>query len=288
METQQLNLIISTRSNPFFNLSLEKWALENLEVENTDFLLLYINEPCVVVGRNQNIFEEVDIAYCLKNNIQICRRISGGGTVFHDKGNLNWAFITKNDIKKVNNYTWAVKPLFSILKKIGLSPYLTQRNAIEIDGYKISGQAQFTNKKAIISHGTLLVNSHLEFMQKAIESPLELSIKSKASKSVRSKVKNVSELLEKSNITALELLEMFKEVGKIYPLNFNEIDSSFFQSEEWIYNRSPKFSLKYKMNNEDFILQVEKGKIVSILNKKGLPIIDSPYKNMNFLAFLTR
>lgn len=240
----------------------------------------------MVVGRNQNIFEEVNIPYCFKNNIQICRRISGGGTVFHDKGNLNWAIISKNDIKKVNNYNWAVAPLFTMLKKMGLNPYLTQRNAIEIDGYKISGQAQFTNKNAIISHGTLLINSNLQFMQKAIESPLEISIKSKASKSVRSRVKNLNQLTNKSNLTAPKVLEMFKDFGKEYPLNFNEIDSSVFQSEEWIYNRSPKFSMVYKMDNIDYTLQVEKGQIVNVLNKKGLSVSDSPYKNISFLAFL--
>lgn len=236
----------------------------------------------MVVGRNQNIFEEVNIAYCIKNNIKICRRISGGGTVFHDEGNLNWAIINQNNIQKVNNYTWAVKCIFEALESLKLQPYLTKRNAIEINGYKVSGQAQFTNKNSIISHGTLLVNSNLHLMQPAIESSLEKDIESKAAKSVRSMVQNVSTLLGNEKLNPNYFISYFQNKCKQANINFTHIDETLLTSDKWIYNRSPKFSVVYNSNT----LLVEKGIITTVTSKNGLPILDSSFLNKSFKEFL--
>ncbi|MGB1248722.1 MAG: lipoate--protein ligase family protein [Chitinophagales bacterium] len=212
-----MKIIKLTSNHPFQNLATEDWAIRNLDTSDSDYLLLYTNTPSVVVGRNQNIYEEVNLEYCKKNNINICRRVSGGGTVFHDMGNLNWCFITSFDGKKVNQYEYFAKPIIAVLKKLGLHAHLDERNAIRVDKLKVSGQAQFTNRKNILSHGTLLINSTLDFMQKAIEIDRNTIIKSKAAKSVRSQVANLSTLLNReiANQEIIQLLSIDKDQHKL-------------------------------------------------------------------------
>lgn len=234
-----------------------------------------------MVGRNQNLFEEVNLHYCQKNNIDVARRISGGGTVFHDLGNLNWSFISAFSTEKVNNYQWAAKTIMDLLLSYGLKPYLTDRNAIEVHQVKLSGQAQFTNRKNILSHGTLLVNSDLSFMQASIEIDNEDKIKSKASKSVRSKTENLASLLKKE-ITPLHVIEdiQLNFDFKLINFDFKDFDSQRLLTNEWIYSRSPKFTVLQLINNEEFKLTVVKGYIESVENKKGHQINDSLLKNI--------
>ena len=120
-------LIVSNATNPYYNLAIEEWAVRNIDTSEYDYLFLYENTDCVVVGRNQNVFQEVNLEYCFKNNIDVCRRVSGGGTVFHDLENLNWTFITKFENKKVNNYKAFSEPIINILKQIGLDAFLKQK-----------------------------------------------------------------------------------------------------------------------------------------------------------------
>ena len=186
-------------NNPYFNLAAEEYLLKELDCSENDYAYIYINNPAVVVGRNQNIYEEVDLKYCKSENIDICRRISGGGTVYHDLGNINIAFFSSSQMNKVNSYSYFMQYLFEFLKLKGLDPYLNERNSIYIGDKKIGGNAQFTNKNNILSHCTLLFKSDLEKLEKSIGSPFN-KIESKASKSVRSSVINISELINVNSI----------------------------------------------------------------------------------------
>lgn len=268
-------------------MALEDWALKNLDTSQYSYLILYVNKPSVVVGRNQNIFEEVDLKYCKRNNIDIARRISGGGTVFHDLGNLNWAFITDFCTKKVNNYDWAASKIMNLLADYSLVPYLTERNAIEVDGVKLSGQAQFTNRKNILSHGTLLVNSDLSLLQKAIEIENPDAIQSKASKSVRSKTGNLETLLHRK-ITPFQVIDDLKDFYNLEIIDFSLIDfnSNLLNNEEWIYTRSPKFTVTHTVNNEDYKFTIIKGIIETVENKKGHQLNDSPLLNVFYKDYL--
>lgn len=136
----------------------------------------------------------------------------------------------------------------------------------------------------MISHGTLLVNSNLSFMQSAIESPLEINIKSKASPSVRSKVKNLAELLQNNEFNAKNLLHDFLSIDEEFKVDSKLIDTNYLSSECWIYNRSPKFVFE----NNTHIFEVEKGIIVSLKNKKGLLIKNSPLVNSKFKDFIVQ
>lgn len=217
----------------------------------------------------------------------MARRISGGGTVFHDLGNLNWCFISSFSTQKVNNYKWAAQTIIDLLKYYELNPYLTDRNAIEVNQVKLSGQAQFTNRKNILSHGTLLVNSDLNIMQPSIEINQDTKIESKASKSVRSITNNIATLLN-SNITPVEVIQDIKTKFDFELINFDLIN---FNSEnlignEWIYSRSPKFTVEHKVKDEELKFTVVKGFIESVENKKGYQINDSPLKNVFYKDYL--
>jgi lipoate-protein ligase A len=285
----QTKVIISQSTNPFFNLSLEDWALQNLDTRSTDYLILYVNKPAIILGRNQNLFQEINLNYCIQHDIQIARRISGGGTVFHDEGNLNWAWISSFHANKVNQYLWSASLILNLLHSYGLDAYLNARNAIEVNQLKLSGQAQFTNKKNILSHGTLLLESNFSKMQFAIE-PLEsIKIQSKASPSVRSKTANLNDLLL-HKITMKQLIQdLVKQANAShFDLDFTMIRSEKLQSIAWIYERCPKFSVQCYINNSLSIFEVEKGSIISHKNEKGHLLKDSPFLNQTYESFVRK
>lgn len=258
-------------NNPYFNLAAEEYLLKELDCSENDYAYIYINNPAVVVGRNQNIYEEVDLKYCKSENIDICRRISGGGTVYHDLGNINIAFFSSSQMNKVNSYSYFMQYLFEFLKLKGLDVYLNERNSIYIGEKKIGGNAQFTNKNNILSHCTLLFKSDLEKLEKSISSPFK-NIESKASKSVRSSVINISELINNITINEfiIELSSYFQRINKykIVILNdesikkINYIYIAKFETFSWIYARSPKC----KIIQNDEIFEIENGIITSSTN----------------------
>jgi lipoate---protein ligase len=262
-----MKIYISDTDNPYYNLALEEWAVKNYDATDEDLMILYVNRPSVVVGRNQNLFEEVNLKYCKDNNIQVCRRVSGGGTVFHDKGNLNWCVVTAYDSKKVNKYEYFARHLIDFLKTLGIEAYLNERNGIEVNGLKISGQAQFASRKNILSHGTLLINSNLQFMQPAIEPDARLKIQSKASPSVRSSVTNISSLDHRFSDCRqfINSWIAFAE-GKI--VNAETLSFSLdeliekYRSDTWIKEKSPAFKIQIQSIHGEFTAHVEKGRVV--------------------------
>ena len=268
----------------FTNLAVEEWALEKLDATACNYLILYVNKPSVVLGRNQNLFQEVNLAYCQNKQIEVARRISGGGTVFHDEGNLNWAWISAFDEKKVNRYEWAAQAIIDLLAHYNLKAYLTDRNAIEVDGVKLSGQAQFTNRKNILSHGTLLIDAELSSLQPAIEMDKRLKIESKARPSVRSQTANLNALtgIQRSpKECAKDLVDSIQ--GSEVEFDLSLVDISKFRSENWIINRSPKFRAEHTTGDEIFHLTVEKGLVVGVQNANSQkPITDSPYLHQSY------
>jgi lipoate-protein ligase A len=267
-------------NNPYFNLAAEEYLLKELDCSENDYAYIYINNPAVVVGRNQNIYEEVDLKYCKSENIDICRRISGGGTVYHDLGNINIAFFSSSQMNKVNSYSYFMQYLFEFLKLKGLDAYLNERNSIYIGDKKIGGNAQFTNKNNILSHCTLLFKSDLEKLEKSIGSPFN-KIESKASKSVRSSVINISELINVNSINKfINELSIFFQGNNRYrvvKLNeqsikiINDIYISKFESFNWIYARSPRC----KITHNDGIFEIENG----IINSSTI----TKFENLPFL-----
>lgn len=186
-------LFISPSTDPYFNLAAEEYFVRNLNTENTCYLFVYQNEPCIVVGKNQNVFEEIHWDTIKNQLLPIARRVSGGGTVVHDMGNLNFSFIQPCLPAAINNYSESSGLLTEVLNQQGINCYLNARNAIMLSNErKISGSAQFTNQKNMLSHCTLLVHADLELFSKVLKKNT-VEIISKSSKSVRSPIENLIE-----------------------------------------------------------------------------------------------
>ena len=233
--------------NPYFNLACEEYFLENfLE----DIFMLWQNDNTIVIGRNQNTFSEINYDYVKENNIKVVRRMSGGGAVYHDLGNINFTFI-KNSDSLFSDYKTFTKPIIDFLKTLGVCATLSGRNDILIDGKKISGNAQFTKNGRILHHGTLLFSSQSDVLSNAL-TVSEDKIKSKGVKSVKSRVANISEYL-KEPMTSLEFRKRLAEFTVKNEGIFEEYDisghieeieklaRSKYETWEWNFGYSPKY-----------------------------------------------
>lgn len=262
-------------TNPKLNLALEEYALRHFDASQ-DYLLFYINEPSIIIGRNQNTLEEINQDYITANNIHVVRRISGGGAVYHDLGNLNFSFITNHDGKRISNFEKFTAPVIRVLNEMGVSAELKGRNDILVEEKKISGTAQFSTGKRMISHGTLLFDTDMGEVVKALQVKMS-KIESKGHKSVRSRVANISEFL-KTPITMADfknqlLLGLYEasEPFEIYKLTESEWQAVHqwkadkYDLWDWNFGRSPKFNIqrnkRFPAGEIDLRIFVEKGLI---------------------------
>src|SRR5690554_2153664 len=183
-------------TDPRINLAIEEHILKNLDI-NESYLLFYVNGPSIIIGRNQNTIEEINTEYVEANDIIVVRRMSGGGAVYHDLGNLNYSFITKDEGNSLqDNFKKFTKPVIDALRKLGANASLMGRNDIEIDGKKVSGTAQYSTGGRMYTHGTLMLQSNLDDVQKALR-PKKEKIESKGVKSVRARVGNISDYIDR-------------------------------------------------------------------------------------------
>jgi lipoate---protein ligase len=261
-------------TDPRINLAIEEYALKNLDI-NESYLLFYINEPSIIIGKNQNTIEEINTDYVEKEGLYVVRRLSGGGAVYHDLGNLNFSFITKDDGESFHNFQKFTEPVVKALNKLGVNAELSGRNDLLAEGRKISGNAQFSTKGRMFSHGTLLFDSEMENVVSALKVKKD-KIESKGIKSIRSRVANISEFLpEKMKIeefrsTLLDYIFDGSDVEE-YVLseedwaNIHELSKERYQNWEWNYGKSPKFNLqhshRFPVGQIDVRLEVNKGSI---------------------------
>ena len=237
------------------NLALEEYCVRNLDFENENYLLFYINNPSIIIGKHQNTIEEINPEYCKRNNITVVRRISGGGAVYHDHGNLNFSFLSKHTNDSINNFRKFTQPVTDTLLKLGINAELSGRNDITVDGRKVSGNAQFTNTKSMFSHGTLLFNSNLDNVIDALNVKIA-KIESKGIKSIRSRVANISEFLKTEiNMEEFKVIltdNIFKDYDDVpifsltdeqwtEVMNLSEIK---YKTWEWNFGRSPEFNIR--------------------------------------------
>jgi lipoate---protein ligase len=262
-------------TDPQINLAIEEYALKNLDINET-YLLFYINEPSIIIGKNQNTIEEINTEYVEGNGIKVVRRLSGGGAVYHDLGNLNFSFITKDDGESFHNFRKFTEPVVAALKKLGVNAELSGRNDLEVGGRKISGNAQFSTKGRMFSHGTLMLNSEIENVVSALKVKKD-KIESKGIKSVRSRVANISEFLtekvEIDEFRSLLLKNIFEGQDEIpeYILTdedwerIYQLSKERYRNWEWNYGKSPKFNLqhshRFPVGSIDVRLEVNKGVI---------------------------
>ena len=196
-----MKFLILTTTDPYYNLAVEEYLFRT---EREDVFMLWQNEPTVVIGKNQNAFVEVDMDYLRQNGIHLARRITGGGAVYHDLGNVNYSFI--RDSRQGIDFVSFTAPIIEALATLGISAELSGRNDLLVEGRKISGNAQYSAGGRTLHHGTLLFDSDLSVLSAALR-PDEEKLKSKAVKSARSRVTNLAPLLSKS-VTTGEFIAM--------------------------------------------------------------------------------
>ena len=175
------------------NLALEEYVLRH-KPSADDCLLFYVNAPAIIIGRNQNTIEEINAAVVAERGITVVRRLSGGGAVYHDLGNLNFSFLTPAVPERFNRYEAFLRPVLDVLRALGLDAELGGRNDVTVGGRKVSGNAQFTTTRRMFSHGTLLVDADLDAVTAALN-PKPGKVESKGVKSIRSRVANIAELV---------------------------------------------------------------------------------------------
>lgn len=219
-------LIFSPSSAPAFNLAAEEYLFSTRE----EYLFLYINHASVIVGYNQAVVNEVDMDFCIEKDIRIIRRLSGGGAVYHDSGNLNYAFIS--DKKEMPLSADFLLPVIHVLQQLDIPVETGKRKDLWLPGgYKISGTASHVSKGRELHHGTLLYESNLEHLKRSL-SPEKRNLIAKATASVPSPVKNISSFLreEKKNpFSFREFVKRFVDESMNY---FNIVGLSSFSPAE--------------------------------------------------------
>lgn len=265
-------------NDPQINLAIEEFILTHMDVENEPHFMFYVNEPSIIIGRNQNTAEEINTEYVDANGIKVVRRLSGGGAVYHDLNNLNYSFITKDDGESFRNFKKFTDPIVEALGKMGVQAQLSGRNDIEVDGKKVSGNAQFSTKGRMYSHGTLMFKTDVD----AVASSLRVKkdkIESKGIKSVRSRVGNISDYIEGDlsfeDFKQAILVSIFGEEDiKQYELTeadwekIHEISKARYGNWDWNYGKSPKFNMqqthRFPVGGIDVRLQVSKGVVEDV------------------------
>jgi lipoate-protein ligase A len=261
------------------NLALEEYVFRHKPTDE-DVLLFYVNTRAIIIGRNQNTVEEIDGDVVAARDIQVVRRVSGGGAVYHDAGNLNFSFMTTDVQARFNRYDQFTRPVVEVLHQLGVPAELGGRNDILAGGRKISGNAQFASATRMFSHGTLLLDSDLDAVTAALR-PKPGKVESKGVKSIRSRVANISEFLreplEVNELRAriLESLFATRDATRIPQITLTDDDwlavhelvATKYGTWMWNYGENPRSNVqrsrRFPAGEIDVRLDVQDGRIAS-------------------------
>lgn len=268
------------------NLATEQYLLNQLNFEEP-LVLFYIQKPCVIVGKNQNVLAEVDLKYAKEHQITVTRRLSGGGAVYDDLGNLSFSFVGKVGNHSFGDFTSITEPILEVLREMGATgAEISGRNDLLIDGKKFSGNAMYIKDKKMYSHGTLMFDVDIEEVGHVL-TVSEKKLASKGTKSVRNRVTNLKPYLSEKyrEMTTEEfrdclLLHLFQarslsEIAfmeyHLTPDDEKEIDKlvrDIYANDSWVFGEEPQFTIRREEKFAGGIIEanisVEKGKIEGI------------------------
>lgn len=268
----KLLIYTSQNYNPYENLAVEKVLFDIVKNDET-ILYLWQNKNTVVIGKNQNAYAECPTELLKKDGIHLARRLSGGGAVFHDMGNLNFTFIACAE-----NYSLEknIEVLSLACKKAGIDTEISGRNDILAGGRKFSGNAFYNSNGKSYHHGTLLIDADMQKMQSYL-SPSKAKLEAKGVKSVRSRVINLKEINPHLNCDMMKvyMAEAFNEVYGIEAAHIDNIDTlaveslkQKFSDWDYLYGTQPPFSFSFSQRFEwgsvDIKINIEKGRIKEI------------------------
>lgn len=265
-------------TDPRLNLALEEYVLRH-RFPGQECLLFYVNEPSIIIGRNQNTIEEIDPDAVRTRSVHVVRRISGGGAVYHDHGNLNFSFLAPYTMGRFNRYAEFTRPVVAALRRMGVPAELGGRNDLTVDGRKISGNAQFVSGDRMFSHGTLLLDSDLSVLSQVL-TPKPGKVESKGHKSVRSRVANISEFLaaplDIEEFRGRLLDEIFGSRDDLPLLELTDTDHAAvrklaeakYATWEWNIGRSPACNVqraqRFPAGEIDVRIDVQEGRIAGL------------------------
>lgn len=269
---------VSNTNDTAFNIALEEYCFKNLR-DQDEIFLLWINKPSIIVGKYQNTIEEINTEYTREHGINVVRRISGGGAVYHDLNNLNYTIISNKDKGKEGfDFKEFSKPIIDTLAELGVKAEFTGRNDLEIDGQKFCGNAQAYIKDRVMHHGCLLFNVEFSALANALKVSKD-KIESKGVKSVRARVTNILPHL-KEPITVNEFAEKILGYMKKHNPNMTEYHFSeeeiekikeraeYKRSWEWNYGESPEYNIsrshRFPKGKIEIFANVINSKITSI------------------------
>lgn len=271
-------LIPNDCHQPQLNLAAEEYILNQLQFDEP-VLFFFVNNPSIIIGRNQNTMEELDNQFVRTHRIQVVRRLSGGGAVYHDRGNLCFSFILPGALGQKPDFENFTRPIVSALNQLDVPAVLSGRNDILVNGAKISGNAYYRNENGAVCHGTILFDTDLSVLSRALK-PNRGKLASKGVRSVRSRVANLKPLLPGiENVEALEarltgLISAEAADFKRYHLTGSNlagieiIARRRYYNDTWNYGKSPLFNLRrrqrFSFGEVDARLYVEAGKIRAI------------------------
>lgn len=263
--------IIRHETEPYFNLAAEEYVLKNFK---RDCFMLWRDDNAIIVGKHQNTLAEINVDYVKEKDIKVVRRLSGGGAVFHDLGNLNFTFIASGENHKLVDFRKFTLPILEVLQKLEIEAKFEGRNDLTIKGKKFSGNAEHVFNNRVLHHGTLLFSSEMADVSNALKVDPD-KFNDKAVKSVRSRVTNISDHL-KSPLTVLEFRDLIlKHVmestpdAELYQFTPEDVEAigklrdEKYATWEWNYGYSPKYnfskSIKTSGGKLEVLLEVKDG-----------------------------
>jgi len=254
----KLSYLDLTTTDPAFNLAVEEYVFDHLPKDRM-YLMLWQNDNAIIIGKHQNTLAQINEAFVREHGIKVVRRLSGGGAVYHDMGNLNFTIITDAENTDALNFRLLCQPVIRALEQVGVKAEINGRNDMTIDGKKFSGNAQYVRGGRIMHHGTILFDSNSAILAQALQVDEE-KIRAKGVKSVRSRVTNVRPCLPRDmtlpEFRKILLKSILEEApGQAYTLTDADLAvieqlKQRYESWDWNYGRSPACTLLKKQRVE--------------------------------------
>ena len=262
-----LRCIQRSETDPYYNLAAEEYLLKTAAV-NT--FMTWRNEPSVIIGKHQNTSREINHSFIATHNLPVIRRITGGGTVYHDYGNINYSFIYTDRKENLVDFRFFTEPVILFLKSFGLHAAFEGKNNITVSGIKVSGNSAHIHKQKVLHHGTLLFSTDLDMLENAIAGHEKL-YNDKAVSSIRSKVHNISKLVD-ADISVNKFIILFQSFifnhfAGAYNDQLNEVEIASikilaeekYRTKEWNYRYSPgyEFNTEWEMQDGKYSISLE-------------------------------
>ncbi|HET8854352.1 MAG TPA: lipoate--protein ligase [Salinimicrobium sp.] len=236
-------------TDPYFNIATDEFIFKHIQ---EDCFMLWRNDNAIIIGKHQNTLAEINVDYVREKGIKVVRRLSGGGAVYHDLGNLNFSFTRTGDSDEMVDFQRYTKPILEVLKSLGVNAKFEGRNDLTINGKKFSGNAEHVVKNKILHHGTLLFSSQMVDISGALKvNPLKY--KDRGVKSVPNRVTNISDhlkekiTLEQFTDKVMDYITSTFDDARMYEFTeadlkkIQEIRDKKYSTWEWNFGYSPEY-----------------------------------------------